>query len=108
MTKSSKNKGPTTTARKNAAVMARIVGGVAEDCGLRCMVNTYTSKKLAKIEGAVECRGSTVTVSLVDISAHDAGVMLLALEYSRGGWKNRKWTEALNRLFEEIEEGESR
>ena len=82
--------GPGAEARANAAALAKIVGGTAKDVGRRCMVVTYFSKKLPKIEGAVECRGSTVTVSLVDISAPEVGAMLATLVLMRGESKKRK------------------
>jgi hypothetical protein len=77
--KTSKKTGPTAAAKKNAEAMAIIVGGVAEDVGRRCVVFTYLSKKLRNIEGSIECRDSTVTVSLVDISAPEAGALLATL-----------------------------
>jgi hypothetical protein len=82
--------GPATEARTNAAALAKIIDGIAKDVGRRCMVFTHSSKKLPKIEGSVECRGSTVTLSLVDISAPDAGAMLATLVLTRGKSKKRK------------------
>jgi hypothetical protein len=70
--------------------LAKIIGGTAKDVGRRCMVFTHSSQKLSKIEGAVECRGSTVTVSLVDISATEVGAMLATLVLMRGESKKRK------------------
>jgi hypothetical protein len=87
--KSSKT-GPATEARTSAAVLAKIIGGTAENAGRRCMVFTRSSQKLSKIEGSVECRGSTVTLSLVDISAPEAGAMLATLVFMRGESKKRK------------------
>jgi hypothetical protein len=87
--KSSKT-GPATEARTNAAVLAKIIGGTAEDVGRRCMVFTYSSKRLRGIEGSVECRGDTVTLSLVDISALEVGAMLARLTLMRGESKKRK------------------
>jgi hypothetical protein len=88
--KTSKNTGPDAAARKNAGALAIIVGGVAKDVGRRCMVFTYSSKRLPKIEGAIECRDSTVTVTLVDISAPEVGAMLATLVLMRGEAKKRK------------------
>ena len=79
-----KYKPPTVAARKNAAALAAIVGGVVVDAGSRCMMYTYSSKKLSKIDGAVECRGPVVTVVFEDISVRDAGAMLAVLAFMYG------------------------
>jgi len=85
----SRYKPPTAAARKNAAALAAIVGGVAEDVGRRCMVFTHSSKKLRKIVGSVECRGPVVSLFFEDISARDAGAMLAALALTYGKSKKR-------------------
>jgi hypothetical protein len=82
--------GPAAEARTNAAALAKIIGGTAEDVGRRCMVVTYFSQKLPKIEGSIECQGSTVTLTLVDISAPEVGAMLTTLVLMRGESKKRK------------------
>jgi hypothetical protein len=82
--------GPSAEARANAAAMAKIIGGAVKVAGRRCMVQIGLSKKLANIDGAVECRDAAVTLSLVDISAAEVGTMLEALVLTRGKSKKRK------------------
>jgi uncharacterized protein YodC (DUF2158 family) len=85
----SRYKPPTAAARKNAEALAAIVRGVVVDAGPRALVSTYSSKKLPKIAGSVECRGPVVSVFFEDISARDAGAMLAALALTYGKSKKR-------------------
>ncbi len=104
----SKYKPPTAAARKNAAALAKIIGGTAEDVGRRCTVQIGLSQKLPNIDGSVECRDAVVSLILLDISPGEVGAMLMTLVYARGGWKNRRWTKALNKFFDETGEGKER
>ena len=67
----------------NAAVLAKILGGSVVPVGPRHMVFPYMSRKLPKLEGAAECRGLKVTLSLIDLSISEAGAMLAVLVLMR-------------------------
>jgi hypothetical protein len=98
-----KRTGPTAAAKRNAVVMAKICGGTVVEVGRRCTVHTGRSQKLAKVMGSVECRGSTVTMVLFNVTPLQAGAMLLLLIHARGAWKKRGWSAALDKFFTKVE-----
>jgi hypothetical protein len=72
---------PATT--KNAAILAKAVGGVALALGPRGHISLYDSEKLSKLEGSVEIRGNAVEMLLLALTVGEAEAILGVLQAFR-------------------------
>jgi hypothetical protein len=71
-------------AGRRGAILAKLVGGVAENVGLRSHVELSGSRKLPTLPGWVDVRGPTADVILTCLTYDEGGIAVATLLVSRG------------------------